>query len=703
MLTPISEQTAKIYTPIDFLDTDRLAISLSERNNFIVNIYGARISEDEYRNSYKFHYSNRWDDEKKEYFYYARPSFPALHDFPLRIPERKRLDDKHHENYRGEKWEFAGTDITASLIYSLWDKDKLNFTEDAKIFYQYLLAISARMSENVKIISQYKAAKEAYERYKNSPECNGRLQELEDALVPINFNLQYCAERPLAPYQQLAAYLQNTNEGFALFMDKGTGKTPCVIANIDNLALQKFEKEGKILKGLIITPNNVRANWESEFQSFSTVEGRVTVLRGSEMNRIKCLIEALSGIENEKYTILVCGYDIVQRFPALFDFTQFPDGDTKWDIVVCDESHYFKDDKTKRWEKGIIKVRDRARRRYPLTGDPVCNNINDLWTQLEFIREGGSGFKNKKNFVDFYSTFDEFSRTTGYQNLPFIQERLAMMSFFISKKEALPDLPEKVYDIIEVEMTSKQQLVYDKIATELQYKIEQELSSGQPDAMTVNNILTQLLRLAQITCGFVTYDAVYSDTGELLRPKRIERFAEQPKMDEVVNILKQQGEKDKALIWCCFKSDILAWQERLTQEGRKFVTFYGETSEAQRKEAEYLFNNDDSVTEFIGNAAAGGTGLNLLGYPPQQPELSDCNVTLEVFYSQNWSAVQRSQAEDRAHRRGTRTNVRIVDPQVPNTIDAEIRKRVVDKRKDASTISDLREILGSVLQNGLRR
>lgn len=698
MIEPISELTAKIYYPIEFLDTDRLAISVSDKGNFIVNIYGARISDEEYKNNYAYNYSNKYIQETKSYIYYARPSHTALYDFPKRIPERKKLDDK--DNYRGERWEFAATDITASIIYKLWKPEQLAFNEDATLLYKYLLASSARMSENARISANYKAAKEALDKAKEANNTASNLSELEDKLIPDEAkSLQFCEDKPLAPYQHVVLYLQNTNEGFGSFMEQGTGKTPPSIANIDNLALQKWEKEGKPLKVLIICPNNVRTNWQNEFKNFSTVEGRVTILRGTEMNRIKCFFEAFMHITDEKYTTLICGYDIVHRFSPLFDFTQFLDGDDKWDVVICDESHFFKDHKTKRWEKGIIKVRDRTRRRYVLTGTPVCNNVNDLWTQLEFLRKGGSGFVNFKNFQDFYSVYDEYLKTVGYQNLPFIQERLAMMSFFISKKEALPDLPEKVYDIVEVEMSSKQSLVYDKIATELQYKIDQEMaaSDGKPDAMTVNNILTQLLRLAQITSGFITYDEIYGDDGQVIRPKRIERFKEQPKIDAVLELLQGRKPDEKTLIWACFTSDMEALQEAVEKAGYKYVMFYGATSESQRLESEYLFNNNDEYTVFIGNAAAGGTGLNLLGYPPQHPELSESNVTMEIFFSQNWSAVYRSQAEDRAHRRGTRTNVRIVDLQVPSTIDVEIRNRVIDKRRVAGEIADLREILKNVL------
>jgi len=106
---------------------------------------------------------------------------------------------------------------------------------------------------------------------------------------------------------------------------------------------------------------------------------------------------------------------------------------------------------------------------------------------------------------------------------------------------------------------------------------------------------------------------------------------------------------------------------------------------------------------FIGNPAAGGTGLNLIGYPPEGHEIyerlgktpddweTNCNHV--IYYSQDWSMVKRSQSEKRAHRRGTRAPVRVTDLVVPNTVDTEIREAVLDKTRNALEIGDLRRIL----------
>jgi len=110
---------------------------------------------------------------------------------------------------------------------------------------------------------------------------------------------------------------------------------------------------------------------------------------------------------------------------------------------------------------------------------------------------------------------------------------------------------------------------------------------------------------------------------------------------------------------------------------------------------------DPDCSVFIGNPAAGGVGLNLLGYDYRQQSnredarLTNCNH--EVYYSQNWSLTARAQSEDRAHRTGTRKSVRITDLCIPGSIDEEIRVAVMGKIKTANKIQDVRHILEKIL------
>src|SRR5690606_16184940 len=114
-----------------------------------------------------------------------------------------------------------------------------------------------------------------------------------------------------------------------------------------------------------------------------------------------------------------------------------------------------------------VKFRDspRVEARMVLTGTPIANRLFDLWTQLEFLGKGLSGFKSFTNFRNFYGSFlkvdaeksgSQVEKLIGYKNLPLIQERLTRLCYMVTKKEADLQLPDKVYDVYEVEMTKQQ-------------------------------------------------------------------------------------------------------------------------------------------------------------------------------------------------------------------------------------------------------
>jgi SWI/SNF-related matrix-associated actin-dependent regulator of chromatin subfamily A3 len=195
---------------------------------------------------------------------------------------------------------------------------------------------------------------------------------------------------------------------------------------------------------------------------------------------------------------------------------------------------------------------------------------------------------------------------------------------------------------------------------------------------------------------------VYDETtGELVH----EGFCEpipggNPKLDAMIDVLKDESRdpRGKVIIWSCFRASITMIGERLEEEGIKFVEYWGATSEKDRIHAVHDFNTDPSVKVFLANPATAGAGLNLLGYDPSDPDLVDTFTDAEFFFDQGWSAVLRSQAEDRAHRKGTRTNLAICDFVVPGTIDDEIRKRVTRKIDTANKIQDVNDMLKGILR-----
>jgi SNF2 family DNA or RNA helicase len=320
-----------------------------------------------------------------------------------------------------------------------------------------------------------------------------------------------------------------------------------------------------------------------------------------------------------------------------------------------------------------------------LTGTPITNVLFDLYTQLEWLGEGFSGFSSFEAFKKYYGKFTKrgrFNVLTEYKNVPLIQERLARLAFQIRKDEALPNLPEKLLDIVEVEMTSEQMKIYcevrDNLMAEAKAAMDAAEAEGKPRQLIINNILTKF--------------PVFDNEGNEIEPKTCDRLDPNPKIEALVELFQDKKPEQKTIIWACWKQDIRSITARLKLEGIDVVTYFGETSDEDRDEAVRRFNTDPKCTVFVGNPQAGGTGLNLLGYSPDDPSCTS-NCDHVIYYSQTWSPTTRSQSEDRAHRRGTRVNVRYTDLCIPNTIDEEIRTRVCAKRVAAMSLQDVRVIM----------
>jgi SNF2 family DNA or RNA helicase len=671
VLEPLSEATGALLSPIHLREDEWLTLETDDRGRFVAQARRMHPFDPE-----KDVPSTRIRVAGRDFSSspYAVPSNSAARTWAERIPERKTT------GYG--QWTFGATDFTVLVIASCWPKDRIIFlNQEAELRYEVLLARFATASKTLQTISAFKIA--------------GTVPAM-----PRDF-IEH-PEFPLLPYQRVGLSAFLNREMAALFMEQGTGKTAVTVNRVCLEAARK--RAGRFLglpagmyRVLIVCPKQLRANWEAEFGKFATVPGKVVSLRGGEVERVTSLIEVARDEKDCSWAAAIISYDsVVSTLRAL---KAFP-----WDLVVLDESHYVKNTRTARY-KAVAALRDaNVRQRMILSGTPITNTPMDLYAQLEFLADGMSGFSSFENFRSFHGVFRSVAasggsvqRLIGIRGVPLLQERLARLSFAITKKEANLALPDKTYDIFEVQMTPRQREFYRMVRDELAIVLEEAMDN----TLTVDHILTQLLRLSQITSGHVRWNA----DEEQGTPARVEQIDPDlnPKVAAVLEMLQSEGRdpNGKTIVWAVFVEDIKALDAALKKAGIDCVTFYGATSEHDREQAVWRFNNDPTCRVFIGNPATAGTGLNLLGYEPTADPPQNTYCDHEIFFSCNWSAVQRSQAEDRAHRKGTKSSVRITDVVVPGSIDEEIRARVVGKLQMALQIQDVREILKRVLSTEL--
>ncbi len=566
--------------------------------------------------------------------------------------------------------------MTALLIYSTWKRDKITFkNEETEETFDYLIERFTAQA----LTGIGRAAFKLRNQQWDLP---------EDWVETDDPDLQ------LADYQKVAAASALETDGAAFWMDRGTGKTPTAIQVLQMEGMRIHRKEKRIGMFLIVCPRQVRQNWVNEFCRFACVPGQVTALRGGELKRAKLLTEAVMPEDGSRYSVIICSYEVASRS---WDFLkQIP-----WDRVVLDEAHHIRHTKTRRF-KTIIELRDLSQKRLELTGSPIANSIMDLYAQFEFLGEGLSGFMSQEAYRAFYGKWKKTQhgkQLEGMKNIPLIKERMSRLTFMISKREAGLKLPPKLYDTYEVSMTPKQAKIYSETAKALIVEIDALEQSGMKAEMTVEHILTKLLRLAQVTSGFFKPDQQIDPDGKVLSEgKPIQIDKKNPKIEGLLEIFRDLDPDEKMIVWACFREDIRAISEAMKAEGIDHVTFFGSTSEKNRRIAEDRFNEDPSCRIFLGNAESAGEGLNLLGYDPHAEDKVETDCTQMVFFSQNWKPLVRLQGEDRAHRRGTRRPLKITDLCITGTIDEEIRVRVLSKHKMSLELSDIREMAARILE-----
>jgi len=648
VLTPLSAETRELFSPLQFRASDRLTLDLTrDHNYFIATTWAIGLDGS----------THQW------------ASADASRTWLARIPERKQ-HDTHNE------WLLAATDFTAIVIHVLWKhQDAIVFKSDAaRTKYNFLIARFVAQLQEAAHRGEYKL-----------------LNELPPA--PPDF-IDH-PQLPLRRHQLAALFTTHYLDSCALHMGMGTGKTAVAVARICLEARRRRKRGGGPLLALIVAPKNVRHNWGIEFHRFATAPGKLTVLRGGLLARVKQITEVMMpdvDRDESMYSVVISSYNgVVKTYDAL---RMIP-----WDICVLDEAHNIKNVYAKRW-KTFMRLRDICTKRMELTGTPITNSPLDLFPQLEFLGEGLSGFMKWEKFRSFYckleKTHDGRMSVRGYKNLPLMSERLARISFVVTKEEALPDLPPKTLDVIECEMGELQREIYQKVCAELLVEVESTLASDRPAAMTIENVLTSLLRLAQITAGMIRWDPECDINNVPIGPPRVEFFDDCPKLEALMEDIQSLEKLDKALVWCCFIPVVERISRRLTELGVDHVTFTGRTSDADRIDAVERFNNDPACKIFLGNPAAGGEGLNLCGYDREHPDTSLTNCCRVLIYAQNWSSVKRAQSEDRPHRDGTRVPVQVRDFIIPGTIEEEIRTRVLDMRQRALNIQDIAQILTSL-------
>ena len=469
------------------------------------------------------------------------------------------------------------------------------------------------------------------------------------------------------PFQhQLDALKESWNkEVWALFMEMGTGKTKVCI---DNIAI--LYDKGKINATLIIVPNGIKRNWRNELEIHMAdhINYRVGIWSASPKKEEKKELDQLSIIADD-LTLLIMNVEALSTTRGRDFARSFLLRNQS--MCVVDESTTIKNHAAAR-TKNIIKLAELAKYRRIMTGSPVTKSPLDLFSQIQFLdpylidQQSYYSFRARYGVVVQRSVgTHSFQHIVKYQRLDELQEKIKNFSTRILKSECL-DLPEKLYTKRVVTMTPEQLKAYVEMKKSALTFLENN------KIMTAATVLTQLIRLHQITCGHVK-----TDDGEVNAIKN-------NRIHELLNVLEETG--GKVIIWAVYRHDIRAIEKAIGDiYGKESVaSYYGDTKDTIRQSiVDRFMDVNDHLRFFVGNPKTGGYGLTLT---------SSHTV---VYYSNDYSLEVRMQSEDRAHRIGQTSKVTYVDLMAEHTIDEKIVKLLNAKIDLASQVmgEDPRKIL----------
>ena len=450
---------------------------------------------------------------------------------------------------------------------------------------------------------------------------------------------------------------------FAYFMEMGTGKSKVLIDNMSIL----YDK-GLINGALIIAPKGVYKNW---------FDSEIPTHMADHIEKTMVLWESSAGKSKEKElnTLFKSSYDLhilVMNVEALSTKKgkQFAEKflSCHKTLMAIDESTTIKNPGAIR-TKTIIDLGQNVKYKRILTGSPVTKSPLDLFTQCAFLDPWLLDHQSYYSFKTRYAITKQINVSgrmiqivVGYRNLGELSEKIKPFSHRVLKDDCL-DLPPKTYMKRTIQLTEEQNKVYKQMK-------EIALATLNGKLTTTHNVITQLMRLHQITCGHFK-----SDDGQT------QKIANN-RLDELLDVLSEM--EGKAVIWAHYRYDIEVIVEAIKKEygDKSVVTYYGDTSTEDRQKAIKLIQNPNSPVRFIvGTPQTGGYGITLTG------------ASTMIYYSNGYDLEKRQQSEARIDRIGQEKPMTYIDIIAEGTVDEKIVKALRTKINIATEImgEELRE------------
>lgn len=459
--------------------------------------------------------------------------------------------------------------------------------------------------------------------------------------------MTFTTTTPLYRHQQDAVTKVARLKVGALFMDMGTGKTRTAI----EIAKHKGDKIDRVIW---IAPTSLKATVAHEIEKHVTepsvyvFDDRTTPKRIPEAFWYVIGVEAVGSSDR-----------VVLSLASLI---------TSKTMLILDESSYIKNHYAKRTRR-LTKLAVKARYRYILTGTPISQGLEDIYSQMTFLSPKILGYNSFYAFArrhleysDKYPGMIVSTHNTGY-----LAAKIAPYIYQVTKDECL-DLPDKIFERRTLRLTRQQRDAYAQAKDELLFSLD----IADDDYIQWQYAIFQLFTvLQQIISGF--WHRTDPETG-------VKTLLEFPhdRLAVLHQTLADIPPDAKVIIWVRYLYSLREIAASLDDA----CLLYGDLSESER-EAELKRFRCGNSRYLIATQGTGGHGLNLT------------EATYAVYYQNGFKYADRIQSEDRMHRIGQTVKPTYVDLVADGTIDNRIMQAIRDKgdtlasfRKEVHTVRD---------------
>ncbi len=411
----------------------------------------------------------------------------------------------------------------------------------------------------------------------------------------------------LYPYQMEGVAFLAANGRALLADDMGLGKTLQAIA-----AAHWLYQHAQVKRILIVCPASLKHQWAREIEKFTDLP--VQIIQGSPAGR------SVQYHKGDGFYIL--NYELVLRDLSVINTTLAPD------LLILDEAQ-----RIKNWQTKIAAAVKLIHSRYAfvLSGTPLENRLEDLYSLMQVVDPNVLG-PLWRYLADFHVT-DERGKVLGYRNLSTLRQRLAPVMLRRDRRLVSDQLPQRIEQRLDVEMTTAQYELHDA-ALQAAGQLA-ELSRRRPLTPSEQNRMMSALQQARMACnaaGLVDKETVGS-----------------PKLDELVNIVQDLCVQEglKAVVFSQWELMTQLVEERLRGIGVGCVRLHGGVPTHKRGDLTDRFHNDDAIQVFI-STDAGGTGLNLQ------------NASVLINLDIPWNPAILDQRIARVHRLGQKKTVQAI-------------------------------------------